>query len=37
MTYHEPFVIHGTHRLDGEGIVAAADSYRRRLEVLRDA
>ncbi len=37
MIYHEPFVIHGTHRLETEGIAAAADSYRDRLEALRDA
>jgi glutathione-regulated potassium-efflux system ancillary protein KefG len=37
MIYHEPFVIHGTHRLDADGIRAAAASYGGRLEALRDA
>ncbi len=37
MLYHEPFVIHGTHRLDADGIAAAALAYQERLEALRDA
>lgn len=36
MTFLAPFVVHGTHRLDADGIGAAAADYRRTLEALRD-
>lgn len=36
MRWLEPFVVHGTHRLDAPGIERSAADYRRRLETLRD-
>ena len=36
MTFLPPFVIFGTHQLDGQGLEAAAADYRRTLEALRD-
>jgi glutathione-regulated potassium-efflux system ancillary protein KefG len=36
MDFLPPFVIHGTHRMDGSAIRAHAESYRRVLEALRD-
>lgn len=36
MDYLPPFVIHGTHILDAEGIVAAGQEYRRAIVALRD-
>jgi glutathione-regulated potassium-efflux system ancillary protein KefG len=35
MAYPEPFVVHGTHRLDEAGIAAAAARYRQAVEALR--
>jgi glutathione-regulated potassium-efflux system ancillary protein KefG len=36
MDYAPPFVVHGTHRLDAEGIERAADEYGRFVAALRD-
>jgi glutathione-regulated potassium-efflux system ancillary protein KefG len=36
MDYPPPFVVHGTHRLDAEGIARAADEYARFVAALRD-
>ena len=36
MDYPPPFVVHGTHRLDAEGIERAADEYGRFVAALRD-
>lgn len=36
MDFLPPFVIHGTHRMEGEEIVQAAQEYRRVIEGLRD-
>ena len=36
MDYPPPFVVHGTHRLDAEGIERAADEYERFVAALRD-
>jgi glutathione-regulated potassium-efflux system ancillary protein KefG len=36
MTFLPPFVVHGTHRLQPDGIAAAAHEYRRAIEALRD-
>ena len=36
MKYLPPFVVHGTHLLDGEGMASAAQHYRRVIGSLRD-
>jgi glutathione-regulated potassium-efflux system ancillary protein KefG len=36
MTYLPPFVVHGTHAIDAEGIARHAADYRRVIEALRD-
>lgn len=36
MEYLPPFVIHGTHRMDKQAIMQAAEDYRRVIEGLRD-
>jgi len=36
MDYPPPFVVHGTHRLDADGIERAADEYGRFVAALRD-
>lgn len=36
MDYLPPFVTHGTHRLDADGIAAAATDYRAAITALRD-
>ena len=36
MDYPPPFVVHGTHRLDADGVERAADEYARLLAALRD-
>lgn len=36
MRYEDPFVVHGTHRLDEDGITRAAAAYRARIAALRD-
>ena len=36
MDYPPPFVVHGTHRLDADGIELAADEYGRFVAALRD-
>lgn len=37
MRWLPPFIVHGTHLLDAEGLAREAAAYRRRLEALRDA
>ncbi|MDO9710077.1 glutathione-regulated potassium-efflux system oxidoreductase KefF [Paracraurococcus lichenis] len=37
MRWLEPFVVHGTHLLDGASLARHAEAYRARLEALRDA
>jgi glutathione-regulated potassium-efflux system ancillary protein KefG len=36
MDYPPPFVVHGTHRLDADGVERAAEEYARLLAALRD-